>query len=97
MTKYRVSKFYDKIDVIEIVKETAKLYYINAGLPGHSYEAKVSIIGSDIFDTWKQAHGFLLERKTKKVEAGRRSLERLNGELGNVRGMKNPDEKEGAK
>lgn len=40
--------------------------------------------------TWQDAHAHLLKRAEFRVNAARRELEQANGELGNIKGMKEP-------
>lgn len=45
-----------------------------------------------VFDTWDEAHAFLLTQTEMKVIGARRQLELANSLLGNVKGMKKPEE-----
>jgi hypothetical protein len=42
------------------------------------------------FDTWEQAHQFLLDLAQEEVDSCRLQLERAKGYLGNIKGMKKP-------
>lgn len=51
--------------------------------------------GEEYFDTWEEAHAELVRVTEQRVTDARRALELANSYAGNVRGMKNPDTKEG--
>lgn len=44
------------------------------------------------FDAWDEAKQFLLDHAERDVAAARRQLELANAKLGNVKGMRRPDD-----
>lgn len=93
MIKYRANigwRF--DIDAFEVVKETAKqIVYIDEynGKRSENRVAKASSYDK-WFDTWEDAHAFLIENARAKVESLRMQLERAKGKEGQIRGMKKP-------
>lgn len=89
MIKYRAENYYRAaIGAFEIIRETPKqvIYFIKAH---ERREAKASS-GVRWFDTWEEAHAWLMEEKGREVENARRALEVKKSLLWNVRGMKPP-------
>lgn len=90
-TWYRTNRTDEKIEPVEVVKETA--HFVTLAPSGfysrERREAKSSEWYS-YFPTWKEAHAHLMERTERKVIEARRALELANAEHGNVRGMKEP-------
>jgi hypothetical protein len=87
MIKYRT--MFGKIDAVEIVRETEK----QVVLTGHAGRTRRENKNSDWLnwhDTWEDAHKFLIAEAEKKVKKLRLDLERANGELGQINGMKEP-------
>ena len=85
MERYETGKYSCKIVKVIADKETDKTVWIN----GRKSSKKSA--NAMIHDSWIDAHSYLLERETKRVEAIRRSLEIANSSLGNVKGMVEPD------
>ena len=69
----------------EVSRVTDKMVFIQGG---RRY-AKESTYES-WHDTWEQAHAYLLSQAQGKVNALRLNLERANGDLGRIKGMKPP-------
>lgn len=74
-----------RIEVTEIERETESSVWINGRRSAKhgAYE--------NFFNTWDDAHSHLMKRAQSNVDQQRRILERLNGVLGNIKGMKRPD------
>lgn len=84
MIKYRTR--WDKIEAVEVVKETEK--QVVAVLNGREQrEAKKSTY-QNYHDTWGEAKQFLVDEAQRKCEGLRKQLERANGELGKIKSMK---------
>ncbi len=49
-----------------------------------------SVYGDNYFDSWDEAHAFLLRAAEARLFGARRSLEAAQGHHGNVVGMKKP-------
>jgi hypothetical protein len=78
-----------EINALEILRETEKQVVL---APKHtkgkeSRENKKSD-WQCWFDTWEQAHDFLVSEAQKKVDSLRLELKKANGCLGNIKGMK---------
>lgn len=85
MIKYRTGSWgREPIETIEIERETDKCVWI-AG----SRHNKIS--GYYMFhDSWVEAKSHLLNRAERNLESARRSLQRCQDELGNIKGLKEP-------
>lgn len=79
ITKYKTS-YGNKIEKVDCVRETDKR---------ERREAKISSYDC-YFDTWEEAHEYLLKITGDKVCRARYLLERARDEYGNVKGMKRP-------
>jgi hypothetical protein len=92
MIKYKTGGYgKEKIEAIKAIKETAKQLVIEVtdggGKARQVRTAKRS--GYDnYFDTWEEAHAFLLDQSGRRLKAARRALESAQGEYGNIKGMK---------
>ena len=85
MIKFRTCDFgKNLIEEIDVERETDSSVWINGRRSAknsswHKY-----------WDSWEEAHAFLLEKAEKSLQSARRSLERAQGEYGNIKGMKAP-------
>lgn len=85
MIKFRTGGWGNKlIESVEIDRETETSIFI-----GKTRNAKRSSWCS-YFDTWEDAHAYLLKKAENAVASARRQLEEANGKLGNIRGLKKP-------
>ena len=83
------------IESVRVVAETEKFVtVVKAAFFGdETYtrrEAKSSLFGCAFFDTWEEAKAHLISDQEQEVKNLRLQLERANGRLGQLRGMKNP-------
>ena len=76
-----------QIKAIEVLRETEKQVVIATNNGKESRENKKSDF-KNWFDTWKQAHDFLVSEAEKNVRELRLKLQQANGHLGNIKGMK---------
>ena len=87
MLKYmtRWGQFADtKITLVECERESETSVWVN----GRRNQKRTTY--ENYWDTWDQAHAFLLLKAEALAQSCRRELEVANGHLGNVRGMKPP-------
>ncbi len=88
MIKYRTG--YEKIEAIEVLRETEKCVY----LPDTKYRAEHKELKrsewTNWFDSWEEAHAFLVAEAEDKVSVARSRVEILKGRLGQIKGMKKP-------
>jgi len=85
MLKYKTQGFFDtRIDAVECERETDVSVFV-----GGRRNAKRSQY-DNYFDTWEEAHSFLLKKADNEVIAARNTLQRMNARLGNIKGMKKP-------
>lgn len=88
MIKYATNKWNrTEIKAVTIDRETEASVWING-----RRSAKDSEYGK-YHDTWDAAHEHLLEKAEVKVRSLRRQLEVANSELGNVKGLKQAQER----
>lgn len=95
IVKYRTS-YGNKIEKREILRETKKCVFVKedigwANKKGECREAKRATY-INWFDTWEEAHSFLLKRAQEGVDFAALRLSALKRALGNIKGMKNPEE-----
>jgi len=89
MIKFRTGGFgKNLIEDIEVERETEKSVWVNG--------SRVIKHGSPLiyWDTWIEAHSFLLKRAARELESARRSFEVAQEGYRNIEGMKAPPEKE---
>ena len=81
------------IKPVECIRETKAFVYLpSMRSSGERREGK-STEWAQYHDTWAQAHQYLIDKAQGEVEEARRWLERAKGNLGNVKGMRNPGAK----
>ncbi len=88
MNKFRVA--YGEIEARKVVRETKHRIWFISSWRGKDSERSENKRSTDQnwFDTWEDAHAFLVEKAQQKVENLRLQLERAKGELGQIKGMK---------
>lgn len=96
ITKYKTVRWHaSKIHPVEITRETAKCVYKcvykNEVQIGDRREAK-ECESHKYHDTWEDSKKHLLEESEQKLVLARRHLQNMQGELGNVKGLKKPVE-----
>lgn len=82
MLKYRTYVSSHKIDAVEVERETDISVWV-----GNRRRAKLTSYDC-YFDTWEEAHEFLVDNAERDVECIRLNLERAKGKLGQIKGMK---------
>jgi hypothetical protein len=86
MIKFKTGGYYGKnlIKEVEVEKETEHFFYIKG--------SRVKKEGGyeQYHDTVEAAYAYLLENAEKEAITARLNLERANGYLGNIKGMKKP-------
>lgn len=83
MKAYLISRWAKKlIEPIEIEKSTASSVWINGRRNAKRTEYH------NYFDTWADAHTYLLKKAEQSVESCRRHLEVEKGALGNIKGLR---------
>jgi len=81
--KYRTGSWGGKlIEAVEIERETDKCIWVNG-----SRMNKVSSYYK-FHESWPEAKEYLLARAERALESARRSLQRAQDELGNIKGLK---------
>jgi hypothetical protein len=86
MIKYKTKGWgKGQIEMVEVDRETDSSVFID----GYRRAKRSSY--DNFFDTWEDAHAYLLKKAENSASYARRNLEIANGELGNIRGLKNPD------
>jgi hypothetical protein len=95
--KFRTKRYSPaSIEAVEAEKETKKCVWIKGwtfdGGPGTGALKRHEKVGAyeNYFDSWAQAHAYLVERAEDALTDARRSLQEAQGHLGNVKGMKPP-------
>lgn len=89
MIKYKTTKLYVEIHLVEVSRETALSVWVKTK-HGESRQQKSS--DWRVFhDTWQQAKDYLVARETQRVEGLRLQLERAKRALGNAKGLREPE------
>lgn len=85
-----------RIDRVECSKETAQSVWISVDRYGDHLATpqRASKLAQyhAYHDTWEAARDFLLKQAEAEVTQARRQLERANGKLGNVKGLRKPED-----
>ena len=93
-TWYRTGRYaYNIIEPVVVVKSTAKTVTVKeADWNGRERESRSAIqsVYYQYFRTWDEAYAQALSSAEMEVNLARRALEKANGHLGNVRGLKKP-------
>lgn len=86
MKKYGASYWLDTIVEVWVIKETKDGVWFPDG-------TSVTKKGRDgeYFDTWEEAHDYLLKRQQERVDSLHRQLEEAKARLENIEGMKRPE------
>lgn len=84
--KYRTR--FDKIEELEVERETDNQVVIPAKNGCRSRRERKSSDWSNWHDTWSAAHAFLIAKAEREVETLRMQLEQAKGKLGQIKGMK---------
>jgi hypothetical protein len=76
---------------VEVVRETeASVWVVRNGLArSQKTERREAKRGeyAQYHDTWEAAHAHLVKKAESEVKAARLQLEKVNGKLGNIKGM----------
>lgn len=91
MLMYRLRFGLGKIEAVEVLRATDKQVVLanKHRKNGEERENKETEWHS-WHDTWEAAHARMLSDAQQKVESLRKQLERANGDLGRINGMKAP-------
>lgn len=94
--RYKTSRWADnKIERLECTRETDKtLWVLERWMDTAPVERqrRKDTSGEHYHETWEAAHKWLLESAEAAVIAARRNLEVANSKLGNIKGMKKPED-----
>lgn len=90
ITKWRAREFLSEIKRVECARETDVSVFVAVGNGAiERREAKESR-GQKYCNSWDEAHAYLLRLAEARVQSARFALDRANGALGNIKGMKKP-------
>lgn len=87
-TKFEVEGYgwsHGRISPIQITRETDTSVWVGSRRHAKRTEYRC------FFDTWEEAHAFLMQRAEIRLTHARRSLQNAQDILGNVKGMKKPE------
>ena len=85
MIKYRTR--FNEIEAFEIVRETENQVILMLDNGRENRSNKVTDL-TNWFDTWEEAHAFLVDQAQRDVDSLRMRLTQANGRLGQIKGMK---------
>jgi len=86
MIKYRT--YFDKIEPVTVMRETENSVYLAGELREKREDKRSSVY--NYFDTWQEAHAFLILRAEVAVSGAQSRLENEERRFRQVRGMKEP-------
>lgn len=98
ITKYKTGWSKDKIEKVEVIRETEACVFLPTIRAATRKDGKVERREAKrgefacYHDTWESAKAFCMEAAESNVRSARRSLELANAKLGNIKGMKGPAE-----
>ena len=72
---------------VDVVKQTDKTVWLTNGM-----RERKETDYHNYFDTWEEAHAAMVEKAERIVRNTRQRLEHQKGMLGNIKGMKKPEE-----
>lgn len=81
---------WDEIEEIEVLRETDKQVVLLANDFGKECRENKQSEWQNWFNTWEQAHQFILTKADEDVKSLRLQLEQANGKYGQIKGMKTP-------
>lgn len=92
--KYRTDHFADKIEKVEVLRETEACVYLSrnptlGNKKDERREAKMSDY-AQYHDSWADAHTYLMKKAEIAVKYASQNLKKANGKLGNIKGMTPP-------
>ena len=93
-SKWMTERYDTTITEVECLKESEKFVTIRLfDWKGQPYERRLARTScyDNYFDTWEQAHSYLLGRTENRLTAAHLELQKAQGEYGNVKGMKKPE------
>lgn len=82
---FKAHRYNSSIEPVEVVS-CGKFFVTYVSRWGRSKESRETI-----FDTWENAHSYLVWRAEEDVASARRSLQLANSTLGNIKDMKKPE------
>lgn len=97
-TWYRTGGWKQIIEPVEVVKVTEKSVTVveqrwtldgGVGEPAKVRHPKRSA-SYNFFQTWEEAHAYLLDKAEREVNGARLRLNDATGRLGNIKGLKKP-------
>lgn len=90
MIKYKATDYLNRIEKVEIERETDKSVWYKSQSGRMMTDRKVT---NDIgfFDTWEEGKEFLLKLADNEVQRVRKSLEYYKAKYGNVAGLRRPE------
>jgi vacuolar-type H+-ATPase catalytic subunit A/Vma1 len=87
MKKFR-TWYNDKIEEIEVIRETERFVVVHAGLSRERREARSSDNGSNYFDTYQEAKEFLIDREKDAIQGHQNDIKRHQETLQKIKDMK---------
>jgi hypothetical protein len=83
----------ERIKRVKVIKATAKTVVFEDDWMGKTIQQteRRETVNHGIFDTWQEAHAWLLARAENSLNDARRRLEQAQGLYGNIKGMKKPE------
>ena len=85
MTKFITCDWNNKIEEVEITRETDKCYFVR---PAPHLPEDRRLKNRNYHESWEAAHSHLLNRATEKVERFRYSLKRAESDLSDIQAIK---------
>jgi hypothetical protein len=88
ITKYKT--IFERIEVVEVERETADSVWVFRYGGETARRAAKQTCFECYYDSWEEAHAALMVEAERNLEAARQALARAQGKYGNVKGMKAP-------
>lgn len=92
MKKFKTNVGEDRIDEVEVVRESEQSVWVRGYRGVERRESKMSQCGC-YFDTWEEAHAYLVDKQDFKVVLARSSLAYAEKQLAEVQALKKPESK----
>lgn len=87
--KYVTYDYHPWIEKVECVKETSRYVWVKRKSCGFENVWRMAK-GTRVFDSWEEAHEKLVQTAANEVSTARLRLQKAQGHLGNIQGLKPP-------
>ena len=92
ITKYKTKCAGADIQAVEVLRETMLCVFVQRYGTGTEFRANKITEWHQYHDSWEAAHQYLMDKAERRLAEARRSLQLAQSFLGNVKGLRKPEE-----